>query len=136
MKQTHGVENQPDKPHRLGRIGHRPMWVLGLSITLRAVHQVGAAVFLAAYLVGPVTGPLHLYVLLTALSGLALLMAEAIRHRQIYRELAGLTTLVKLLLLGLAFHAVLPQTPTVIIAFILASLGAHAPKIFRHRLLF
>ena len=31
----------------MGRIGDRPYWVLNLSILIRAVHQVGASVFLA-----------------------------------------------------------------------------------------
>ena len=34
----------------LGRTEHRPSWVLGLSIVIRAAHQVGAAIFLAATL--------------------------------------------------------------------------------------
>jgi len=35
---------------KMGRIGYRPYWALNLSILIRAAHQVGAAVFLAAYL--------------------------------------------------------------------------------------
>ncbi len=136
MGKKHNNKDQLKGSTKLGRIGHRPMWVLGLSIGLRAIHQIGAAVFLTAFLIDSITVPPRLYVLLATASGLALLIAEAIRHRQILRELAGLTTFIKLIILGLAFHNVLPQTPTVVIAFIVASVGAHAPKIYRHRLLY
>jgi hypothetical protein len=45
-------------------------------------------------------------------------------------------TLVKLLLLGAAFHGILPPWETVLLAFVIASIGAHAPKKIRHRLLY
>ena len=128
----HGCE----KSARMGRIEHRPFWVLNLSILARAVHQVGAAVFLAAYLIGDLPGPSTFYVLLALLSGFLLMATEWSRHRQIYRELAGLITLVKILLLGAAFHGILPPQATVLLAFCIASVGAHMPKTARHRLLF
>ncbi len=112
------------------------MWVLGLSIMLRAIHQIGAAVFLAAFLIESIHVPPKMYVLIAILSGIALLLTEAVRHRQIYRELAGATTFLKLIILGLAFHNLLPQPPMIVVAFVIASLGAHAPKVYRHRLLY
>ncbi len=121
---------------KLGKVGYRPLWILKLSICLRAVHQVGAAVFLASYLLEEVNGPPIMYLNLAIISGVALLLAEAMRHRQIYRELSGLSTLIKLILLGLAFHNIFPQTITVITVFLLSSLSSHAPKLYRHRLLF
>lgn len=121
---------------KLGKIGYRPFWVLKLSICLRALHQVGAAVFLASFLLEEVNGPPRMYLLLTVISGGALLLAEAMRHRQFYRELSGLTTFTKLILLGLAFHSISPQTITVVIVFLLSSISSHAPKLFRHRLFF
>ncbi len=45
-------------------------------------------------------------------------------------------TLVKILLLGAAWHGFLPLQGTVLLAFLVASIGAHAPKKVRHRLLF
>ncbi len=128
----HGCE----KSANMGRIEHRPFWVLNLSILTRAVHQVGAAVFLAAYLIGGLPGPPTFYVLLALLSGLLLMATEWSRHRQIYRELGGLITLVKILLLGAVFHGILPPQATVLLAFCVASIGAHMPKTVRHRLLF
>lgn len=121
---------------RMGKIGYRPFWILKLSILLRAIHQVGAAVYLASFLLEEVSGPPLLYLFLTGISGVALLLAESMRHRQIYRELSGLSTMVKLILLGLAFHSLLPQTITVITAFLLSSVSSHAPKQYRHRLIF
>ncbi len=121
---------------QLGRTGHRPFWVLKLSIGIRAVHQVGAAVFLAAFLLDEIDGVPLAYVVLAIISGVVLLLVEAIRHRQIYRELSGLTTFIKLILIGAAYHGYLPETMTILAAFMLASIGSHAPKLYRHRLLY
>lgn len=119
---------------RLGRTARRPYWVLSLSVMLRALHQVGAAVFLCSFLFSPNIGFPQWYIYLAVLSGVFLLAAEAMRHREIYREFSGLVTLTKCLLLGAAVHGFLPTVPTVLIAFLIASVGAHAPKNIRHRL--
>jgi len=118
-----------------GRIGERPYWVLYLSLLVRALHQVGAAVFLAAYLLDAVPGPPLVYLAISLASGMVLFFTEWLRHRQLYRELSGLTSMVKVLLLGAAWHGFLPGQPTVLLAFVIASLMAHAPKHVRHRLL-
>ncbi len=120
----------------LGRVGDRPLWVLTLSVLIRAVHQVGAAVYLASFLLDGLKTPASAYLLLTIISGCLLVVTEGMRHRQIYREVAGMSTFVKLILLGGAYHGLFPETVTVLAAFILASVGAHAPKTVRHRLLF
>ena len=65
-----------------------------------------------------------------------LLATECLRHRQIFRELSGAITMLKLLLLGAAYHGFLPLPGTVLLVFVIASIGAHAPKKVRHRLLF
>jgi hypothetical protein len=138
-KDDHMSENKEPlrhETHRLGRIGQRPMWVLALSICIRAIHQVGAAVFLVAYLLDDIPAVPPVYLSLALISGVALLFTEWLRHREIYRELSGLGTFIKLILLGIAFHGLLPQTATVICAFLLASICSHAPKQYRHRLLF
>ena len=122
-------ENTCYKGEKMGRIGDRPYWVLNFSILIRAVHQVGVAVFLAAYLLDAIPSPPKLYVFVAFLSG-------GMRHRQIFRELAGMSSVVKLLLLGAAYHGFLPLTATVLLAFVIASIGAHAPKNLRHKLLF
>jgi hypothetical protein len=121
---------------QMGKVGYRPFWILKLSIVLRAVHQVGAAVFLSSFLLEEVNGPPRMYLILVGVSGVALLLTEGMRHRQIYRELSGLSTSIKLILLGLAYHGIFPQTITVVTVFLLASISSHAPKLFRHRLLF
>ena len=121
---------------KMGRIGDRPYWILQLSLLVRAAHQVGAAIFLAAYLLDLLPGPPARYVILAVGSGVLLMLSEWWRHRQIFRELAGVITLLKILLLGAAYHGFLPPQMTVLLAFILASIGAHAPKLTRHRLLY
>ncbi len=120
----------------MGRIGDRPLWVLYLSIGIRAIHQVGAAVFLASFLMDGIGRPPDYFVIIAVITGTGLIITEGMRHRQMYREVSGLSTIVKLLLLGAAFHGYLPVSGVVLISFILASLSSHMPKSIRHRLIF
>lgn len=136
LDMSENKEYHRNETHQLGRIGPRPLWVLKLSILIRAIHQVGAAVFLAAYLLDYIPAVPPAYLFLALITGVALLFTEWLRHREIYRELSGLGTFIKLVLLGIAFHGFLPQTLTVVCAFLLASVCSHAPKQYRHRLLF
>lgn len=122
--------------HQQGQVKRRPTWLLVIGICLRAVHQVGAAVYLASHLFPQSLALPNTYLVLTIVSGLLLLITEGARHREMYRELTGISTFIKLILFGAAFHGFLPATGTVLIAFILASLSAHAPKNIRHRLLY
>lgn len=126
-----------DKPPRVktGKVGARPSWVHNLSILVRAFHLTGAAVFLAACLfqAGHIP-PFYFY--LANITGVLLLISENMRHRQMYRELFGIAILIKLILLGLCFHKILPPGPTAFIAFFLSALTSHLPRIYRHRLLF
>ncbi len=119
----------------MGRIGNRPYWVLSASILIRAAHLVGAAVFLTSFLLERARPPAP-YVGLAAVSGVILLVTEWTRHRQIFRELAGVSTLAKLLLLGAAYHGIFPTRETVLLVFVVAAVASHAPKLVRHRLLF
>ncbi len=130
------TENDSDSCDKTGRIGDRPFWIYISSILIRAIHQIGAGVFLAAYLLNAIPGPPKLYVSIAFVSGALLLAVEWMRHRQAYRELSGSITLCKLLLLGAAYHGFLPALETVLLVFVIASIGAHASKKVRHRLLF
>ena len=130
------TENGSGPGGETGRIGDRPYWVFVLSILIRAAHQVGAAVFLAVILLGELPRLPQLYLVLALASGALLLWTEWLRHRQVHRELSGMITLGKLVLLGAAWHGLLPLRETVLLAFVIASIGAHAPKKVRHRLLF
>lgn len=120
----------------MGRIGARPYWLLNFSLVIRAAHQIGAAIFLASFVLDAIPRPPASYVTIALASGALLMGSEWLRHRQIFRETAGVVTLSKILLLGLAYHGYLPAAGTVLLAFILASVAAHAPKNIRHRLLY
>lgn len=122
--------------NNMGRIGARPMWVLGLSIFTRAMHLVGAGIVLTFFLLFEGTKAPVASTLFTVGSGLLLLFTEWLRHRQIWRELAGVATFGKMILLGAIFHGLLPGRETMLFVFVLASVAAHAPKLVRHRLLF
>lgn len=112
------------------------MWGLWLSICIRALHQLGAAFFLASFLLGYGGEQAQNIMYLVLVSGVALCIAEGARHRQMYREVSGFVTFCKCVLIGLGFHGFLPPGPAVLAGFIVASIGAHAPKQVRHRLLF
>ena len=121
---------------KIGRIADRPYWMMHFAIFARAIHQVGAAVFLGAYLLGDTIRVPSLYLIIAFVSGLLLLAVEGIRHRQFMRETFGLVTIFKMVIVGLAYHGWLSPAPTVLLAFLLASIVSHAPKAVRHRLLF
>jgi uncharacterized membrane protein YhaH (DUF805 family) len=128
-----GEQAKEFEQNRQGRIGNRPFWVMIFSVVIRAVHQVGAAVFLASFLLGEIESPPALYLGIVAISGVALLVSEGMRHRQFYRELSGLSTFVKVILIGAAYHGFLPATATVLAMFFMASISSHMPKFFRHK---
>jgi hypothetical protein len=125
---------KPEK-FKMGRLGDRPYWMYIFSIFIRAVHQVGAAVFLTSFLFKDLIPLPRGYLVIASVSGVMLLGAEALKHRQLLRELLGVSTIVKLVILGLAYHGWVPGTIPVLFAFILSSICSHAPKSFRHRLL-
>ena len=120
----------------MGPVAPRPYWLVLLSVVIRALHQVGAAVYLSSFLLAEIVGPPALYLWLSIVTGVALVVTEGVRHRALYREVAGLATLIKLILLGIAYHGYMPQTATVMLAFFIAAIGAHLPKNLRHRLVF
>jgi len=130
------IRGEAGQGNTMGRIGARPFWVLGLSIFTRAMHLVGAGVVLTFFLLFEGAQTPFAFTLLTVGSGLVLLVTEWLRHRQIWRELAGVATFVKVILLGAIFHGFFPGREMMLFVFVLASVAAHAPKLVRHRLLF
>ena len=126
----------PKEGVRLGKKADRPYWVLMLSILVRAAHQVGAAVFLVSFLFGRSMKIPGFYLALVFVTGGMLLITEGMRHRQFFREIIGVSTMVKLILIGMAVHGRIGATILVITAFVLSSVCSHLPKKIRHRLLF
>lgn len=131
-----GRSKEDDRGGQLGRLGDRSYGTLVFSIGIRAIHQVGAAVFLAWHLLGLGDEIPLIYTVMVMASGAVLVWTEWLRHRQLYRELSGIVTVSKCLMLGAAVHGLLPEAPIVLLVFLVASLGAHAPKNVRHRLMF
>lgn len=127
--------NSEMKNSKMGRIGDRPLWMRHLSVPVRALHLVGAAVVLAASLLHIPEGAPQPYLWMAVVTGLLLLGADALQHRQLLRELTGVVTLVKILVFGAAFHGFIPFLETTLLVFIAAAITAHAPKHVRHRLL-
>ena len=129
------VAGKSDK-FELGVAKQRPYGLVLFSVVIRALHQVGAAVYLSSFLLAGITGPPSFYLGLAMVTGLMLMVTEGLRHIQFYREVAGIGTFLKLVLLGIAYHGVLPQTAIVVTAFMVAAIAAHLPKNIRHRLLY
>lgn len=121
---------------RLGAAKQRPYGLVLISVVVRALHQIGAAVYLSSFLLDEIAGPPLFYLGLAVVTGLMLMVTEGLRHIQFYREVAGIGTFLKLILLGIAYHGLLPQTATVTAAFMVAAIAAHVPKNIRHRLLY
>ncbi len=101
------------------------------SISVRALHQLAAALFTAGAVTGVSAG--RGWLLAAVGTGVVLTALEIERRRGFAIEMTGGVTVAKLLLIGLAFHGLLPVVPTVTAAFLVASVGSHAPKGFRHR---
>lgn len=119
---------------KLGPVSRRPYWLVLCSVVIRALHQIGAAVYLSSFLLEGIFGPPTFYLWLSVVTGLALIVTETMRHRALYREVAGLATMLKLVLLGIAYHGYLSAAALVTLAFFVAAIGAHLPKDLRHRL--
>lgn len=135
-QENRGALKGANKNVKIGLIADRPYWFVYVSLVSRAIHQLGAAVFLATYVLSPENSQAwQISLIVAAISGFLLLGAEAIRHRQFLREVFGLSTIFKLVLVGFAHHGWLPAIPSVSAAFLLASLISHAPKTVRHRLI-
>lgn len=122
-------------PSRMGPVAHRPYWVVLFSVLIRAIHQVAAAVYLSCFLLDGIAGPPAFYLWLSVATGLVLVFTEGMRHRALYREVSGLATILKLVLLGIAYHGYLPASTMVLTAFLIAAIAAHLPKDLRHRLI-
>ncbi len=128
------TKSSKNKNVRIGRTTDRPYWMMMLSIIVRAVHQIGAAVCLGAFLLGADLP--WSYLVLAGTSGCLLMLTEAFRHRQLLREAVGVITLIKTGIIGMALHGWIPAVPAVLFAFALASFYSHAPKTIRHKIWF
>ena len=120
----------------LGKVGDRAHWIRSGSVFVRAAHLLGASAVAGAYLLSVEDVGLHGWWILAVATGVLLLLAELLRHPELFREAAGWATIATLALIGLIF--VLPAAALWLMssAFIIAVVGAHAPKNWRHRKLF
>ena len=122
-----------DRETRLGDVGPRPIWIRTGSVFVRAAHLLGASAVAGVYLLNVPDADARGWWILAGVSGLLLLLAELLRHRELYREVAGWSTLGKLILIGC-----IPLSPAaapwlMAAAFVVAVVGAHAPRNWRHR---
>lgn len=118
-------------PSRKTRNG--PSRVRIASVFVRAVHLLAASAVLGTVLSGAGGRDAHGWWAAAAASGAALLVTEFLQHPTIHREGAGLATAAKLALAAAALA--LPTAAPWLLgaAFVVAALGAHAPRTIRHR---
>jgi hypothetical protein len=121
---------------RLGKAGDRPSWIRNGSVFIRAAHLLAASAIAGAYLGNVEVTVAHVWWLVAGVSGMLLLATEFLWHRDLLREPAGWATIIKLLLVG-----GIPAVPCaagwlISGAIVVAALGAHAPRRWRHRRLF
>ena len=121
---------------KLGKVGDRPFWIRTGSVFIRAAHLLAASAVAGVYLWNVEATGVHTWWIVAGVSGVLLLVAESIRHRELYRELAGWATILKLILVGGIFAAPAAATWLMSAAFVVAVLGAHCPGRWRHRKLF
>jgi hypothetical protein len=116
--------------------GDRHRWIRTGSVLVRAVHLLGASAVAGVYLLAVHGVDARGWWIVAGASGVVLLLAELLRHPELWREVGGWATIVKLALIGLVL--VLPAAALWLMstAFIVAVLGAHAPRRWRHRKLF
>jgi hypothetical protein len=105
-------------------------------VFVRAAHLLGTSAVLGAALFGVAGAAVHPWWIVAAASGVLLVVAELLRHPELWREVAGWATVAKLVLVGVGL-AVSPAGPWLLsTAFVVAVVGAHAPREWRHRKLF
>lgn len=108
-------------------------WIRNGSVFVRATHLVVATAVGGAYLLS-VPGPVaHAWWIAVGLTGALLLVAEWLRHPTLHRELAGWATILKLVLIAGIVAAPSAAIWLMSAAIVVAALGAHLPRRWRHR---
>ncbi len=125
-----------DDDPALGRTGARPWWIRTGSVFVRAAHLLAASAVAGVYLLDVPDADAYAWWVAAGVSGVLLLGGEALRHRELYREVGGWATVLKLALIGVipACRGAAPWLMSA--AFVVAVLGAHFPRKWRHRKVF
>jgi len=125
-----------DLDRNLGRTSDRPSFIRTGSVFVRATHLLPASVVAGACVLSVEAEGIRAWWIATAVTGAVLLAAEYARHRDLHREVAGWATLIKLVLVGGIALAPAAGPWLMSVAFVVAVVGAHAPRGWRHRRLF
>lgn len=107
-----------------------------IAVFIRAIHLTASAVILGGFFVKGSFADIRIFIYLSLASGLLLLVMEWLRHPQLFAELAGWSTILKISLLVIAgiYHQF--AIPLLFTAFIVSCIGAHLPKNWRMRRMF
>ena len=125
---------EPGSPDQ-GRHRDLPEWARLGSVVVRAGHIAGFAVIAGAAVAGAAPPAIHAWWALVAGTGVLLAASEWASHPDLWRQLSGWATLLKVALIAVA--AALPgaAVPLVLAAIVVSALGSHLPKRWRQRLI-
>jgi hypothetical protein len=100
----------------------------------RTVHILGGGVLVGAYLFHQEPATIHLWLMVTALSGLLLLATDLHASCAILFEVRGLSMVVKLVLLGIVSSVPGWEVAVLILILSIGSVSSHLSRRVRHRL--
>ncbi len=107
-------------------------WARPTHLVLRSLHIAAMAMVVGALPFGAGYGALRLPILLTLLSGAALLAIDLARDGAVLTQGSGVAVLLKLALLGMGTLQPADRLPWYLAATLVASVGSHMPGSWRH----
>ena len=107
-----------------------------LAIAIRTTHIGAMAILVGGHHVAAADPSLHLWKILTAATGLALLLSEASRSRHWFYQVRGVVALAHVGALALIPISILAGRPALagpvlVAALVIGSIGSHLPKTIR-----
>jgi hypothetical protein len=111
-----------------------PAWpyARGWKIALRTAHICVTGILVGGHVFGIGSGRLSPFLLLTLLTGVALMTVEAYPSWRYILEGRGIAVLAKLLLLGLIPWAWSMRVSILVMVVVIGSVGSHMPWQYRH----
>ncbi|MBI4913736.1 MAG: hypothetical protein HY823_13450 [Acidobacteria bacterium] len=114
-------------------VPRQALWARWINVALRSVHIAAMAVMLGATPYVHDRRALRVAICLTVFSGLGLWALDLYRSAAVMFEGSGLALLLKLGCLAVGMHLASDRYPWYLAAAVVASVGSHMPRTWRHR---